>query len=711
MQYFYCLLFTLASSCLLAQDAYYTNLLNQLEAEYDITGGTIISPTSEAQTAGSFYAWNTNPVVVTIEDQAFTQSVEVQIEQAGNNAWDAGGGLDNVATIDAGDVLLAVVWLKGSDAAVDNGTISFFFEENGDDYSKDFEFSIPLSPEWRQYLVPFTASRTYQPSEGKLGFHFAQMPQRVHIGGITLINYEDEYTVQELPQVTNLDYYDGIEPDAAWRASADDRIDELRRADMSVQVVDINGDPVPNAEVHIAMQEHEFAFGSAVVGCRFPNNPCANETYQEKVMDIDGNGHGFNWVVLENSLKWPSWENNWIGTPAQTAFAIEWLRERDIIIRGHTLVWPGWVNLPDDLQNNSSDPSYLINRINTHIETIANYPGIDGNIAEWDVLNEITTNQDIANALAGTDGYPTGREIYAEIFKKAKEEAPEATLYLNDYVTLSRGGNNPVEVARFDQYLQELIASGAPVEGLGFQGHINTLVSPEQILETLDYYAGITDAEFKITEFDMPSVWSDDIQQQYMADFLTTIFSHPRMTGFLMWGFWDGNHWLGNAPIFNEDWSVKPSGESFIQKVYNDWWTDETLTTDENGSVDLRAFKGKYTVNVTCADGTTGTMETDFTEDGALEVVCDMSLNTYDPQLAASLTLYPNPAVDYIYLEQAANYDLREANLQTMDGKMLKTLTAQQLQQPISVEHLAAGTYHLQIVTTDNKRATLTFVK
>lgn len=249
------------------------------------------------------------------------------------------------------------------------------------------------------------------------------------------------------------------------------------------------------------------------------------------------------------------------------------------------------------------------------------------------------------------------------------------------------------------------------MEGLGFQSHITTLVPPEQILSTLDYYANLTDAEFKVTEFDLSDVLSDAIQAQYMADFLTTIFSHPRMTGFLMWGFWDGNHWLDNAPIFNEDWSVKPSGEAFIGKVYDEWWTDETMTADENGVVDLRAFKGNYKVSVTCPDGGSGMMETNFTADGALEVGCDMTLNTYDAKLAAALTLYPNPAADYLYLEQKGSYTIREASLQTMDGKVLQTLTAQQLQQPIAVQHLAAGTYHLSIITSDNKRATLTFVK
>lgn len=54
-------------------------------------------------------------------------------------------------------------------------------------------------------------------------------------------------------------------------------------------------------------------------------------------------------------------------------------------------------------------------------------------------------------------------------------------------------------------------------------------------------------------------------------------FSHPSVDAFIMWGFWDGNHWHQNAPIFNLDWSIKPSGQAYIDKVFNEWWTNEEL--------------------------------------------------------------------------------------------------------------------------------------
>jgi hypothetical protein len=84
-----------------------------------------------------------------------------------------------------------------------------------------------------------------------------------------------------------------------------------------------------------------------------------------------------------------------------------------------------------------------------------------------------------------------------------------------------------------------------------------------------------------------------------MRDFLTIVFSHPAVESFLMWGFWDGAHWYDDAPIFREDWSVKPSGQVFLDLVFDTWWTDETAVTDSDGMVTFRGYHGDYDVTAT----------------------------------------------------------------------------------------------------------------
>ena len=140
--------------------------------------------------------------------------------------------------------------------------------------------------------------------------------------------------------------YPGAEPDAAWRAEAASRIEANRKANLTVTVVDSAGNAVPDASVSVAMQRHEFGFGSAVQAYRVRDNNPAYDTYKQKTSEL------FNLATLENNLKWPPWEGewgtNWTQQGAQDAVA--WLAGEGIDVRGHTLVWPGYNELPQSVK-------------------------------------------------------------------------------------------------------------------------------------------------------------------------------------------------------------------------------------------------------------------------------------------------------------------------------------------------------------------------
>ena len=188
------------------------------------------------------------------------------------------------------------------------------------------------------------------------------------------------------------------------------------------------------------MQRHDFKFGTAVKGSRFPGGSEYNANFVDRLFNLDGEGHGYNAVVFENDFKWPAWEQEWITTNEQMRSTLDYLTDRDIHVRGHVLLWPGWQNMPDRMQANADDEPYLRQQVFDHLEKLL---GDDGEnfdergVTDWDVLNEINTNTDLAEALAGEPEYATGREFYAEVFTRARELAPDAKLYINDYITLS----------------------------------------------------------------------------------------------------------------------------------------------------------------------------------------------------------------------------------------------------------------------------------
>ncbi|MDZ7372271.1 MAG: endo-1,4-beta-xylanase, partial [candidate division KSB1 bacterium] len=350
-------------------------------------------------------------------------------------------------------------------------------------------------------------------------------------------------------------------------------------------------------------------------------------------------GRSFNMVVFENALKWDAWESDWEGTKKDVVDVIRWLRNNDIRIRGHCLVWPGPDWLPSRIVNNINNLNYVRNEIRNHIFDVAGYPGVKGNIEEWDVINEMVHNKYLENAFGTQD-------IYKEWLEWAHEADPNAVLYLNEYSILSSEGLDTATQQAYKALLKKLVDAGAPIGGLGMQTHVGSnLTPPTRVLQILDYFAELG-LHMSITEYDAAGA-HPDIAGDYMRDILICAFSHPAMKNFLMWGFWDGSHWLNDAPIFNRDWSLKPSGRSYIEWVFYRWWTNAEGVTDDGGNFTTRAFYGDYEIHVEAAGAKSYKAEKFNRSTG--EIV--MQLDTEATEVKSSelpsrfqvLPAYPNP--------------------------------------------------------------------
>ncbi len=630
------------------QDTYHNTLKMQLQSSYSLTGGDwVFQNTENAVLAADIIYGNVTNTVQNASGQDFSKFVQLGVTATPGPQWSTGYQLRTIAPVNAGDVLLLVVWMR----SVNNpGKVSLVMD-NATTYVPEFNLEYPVQTAWQQYLIPFEASANFVTGNLEIAIQLNWQTQTLQIGGLALLNYGATYDLEDMPRLIRNDQYEGWEPDAPWRAQAAARIEQIRKADMNIQVKDQLGNPVEGAAVEVKMLQHEFGFGSAVVAARLMGNTAQDLNYRNKLLNLDGAGHGFNTVVFENDTKWNAWEQNWFGTtPAQKAQATQWLRDRDITVRGHTLLWPSWGNMPADIQNNQGNPTYLLNRIRDHIEDIVTYPGIEGNFVDWDVLNEISVLNDLANALKGKPGYATGREVYVDVFNKLLEVDPDAVTYINDYTTFGNGsirGHDGI----LKSYIQEIEGAGLQTDGIGFQAHIGAFPSSiPGIYSILEDFHNTFDTRAKITEFDMNPLIDDELAAAYLTDFYTICFSHESMDGILMWGFWDGGHWFNNAPLFRQDWSLKPAGQAFNDLVFNQWWTHETGTTGPDGQFNLRGFKGQYEIKVTC-NGQTQTQTVALSDDLDLEVTCAAAVAAGEPDQSPGIRVFPNPARDMFQVE------------------------------------------------------------
>lgn len=283
----------------------------------------------------------------------------------------------------------------------------------------------------------------------------------------------------------------------------------------------------------------------------------------------------FSALTAENDMKWQSVHPAPGNYRFEAADAyVEFARKNDMAVIGHTLVWhsqtPAWV-----FQGKDGKPATreeLLERMRDHILTVVGR--YKGRIKGWDVVNEA-----ISDGPEGLRDSPwrriIGDDFLDQAYRFAHEADPAAELYYNDY-----GLENPAKRARAIEMLRGLIKRGAPITGVGTQGHFS-LKSPgiDQVEKTITDFAALG-LKVMITELDVDVLPSrgnagiadisrkekadpaldpyveglpDDVQQQlanrYAALFTVFLRHKKDISRVTLWGLDDGQSWLNNFPI------------------------------------------------------------------------------------------------------------------------------------------------------------------
>ncbi len=488
------------------------------------------------------------------------------------------------------DVLLVTFYIRA--AAGGPGTeakVEIRMEPGPSRWSGPLRMAAPAAVEWRKYEYPFYLIRDYKPGEARLSFLMRPDSAGVEIGGLRLVRYGPWKHKAELP-CTRLNYA-GSEAGAAWRREAAERIERIRKGDLRVVVSDQTGAPIPGAAVSVRMKRHAYGFGSAVNlrtlnGERYGVTPDEVSIYKDRLTRL------FNKTVFEGALKWPAW----IVAERREAVmqAVQWLREQGLSVRGHVLVWPSWRWLPEEAFRLRDNPPALRRLVRGHIRE--EVTALKGQIAEWDVVNEPYSNRDLMDIL--------GDDVMVEWFQEARRADPGAKLYINDYDILTIRDRRHRD--HYEQTIRFLLEKGAPLDGIGLQGHFKSEVTPpEEVLSVLDRFA-VFGKELQVTEFDIDTV-DEQLQADYTRDLMTAVFSHPATVGFVMWGFWEKSHWIPSGAMFRLSWEPKPNAKAYEELVFHEWWTDEGLQTDAAGECAVRGFLGLYEVEVRVGDRTSRT--------------------------------------------------------------------------------------------------------
>ncbi len=363
-----------------------------------------------------------------------------------------------------------------------------------------------------------------------------------------------------------------------WKEQANQRICLLRQRDVQIRMMDDQGEPLSGVAVEIRQTSKAFPFGAAL-----SPTVLRDPRYQEFFL-----AH-FNWAVFENDMKWYSNEARRGQEDYSRADAmLAWCNKHDIPLRGHCIFWEPEKWQPRWLRGLNGEE--LRSAVEQRIESItAHYRG---SVVHWDVNNEMLHGSFFKDRL--------GEGIHAWMFKRAHEIDPKARLFVNEFNILSVDKDfKETQVDEYVTQIRQLIEDGAPIHGVGIQGHIwsKTVVDHPEILQmNLDKVAELG-LPIWISEFDS-AFEEGPVNAECLEAVYRTAYSHPAVEGIVAWVFWAGNSWRGpNAGLARRDWSLNAAGQRY-EALMKEWSTNASGITDADGVFAFRGFHGDYVLTL-----------------------------------------------------------------------------------------------------------------
>lgn len=345
--------------------------------------------------------------------------------------------------------------------------------------------------------------------------------------------------------------------------------EKVRKRDTIIQVKDKRGRPLSQVALKIEQKRNSFPLGSCI-----NSYSTKNDSYLEFFFA------NFNWAVFENELKWYWTEKECKKLNYKEADELCNLCMRHgVRMRGHCIFWETDDAVQDWVKELSESElaACVQNRL---IDLVSRF---QGKFDHYDVNNEMLHGSFYKTRL--------GRQIIPYMFQLAQQLDPSVKLFVNDYHVVD-GYDAYSTPEKYIQQIQELQSAGAPVGGIGVQGHITFPVGAI-IASQLDKLA-MLGLPIWFTEVDVESI-NEFLRSGDLEVVLREAYAHPAVEGFMLWGFMEGAMHRQNAHLVDADGVVNEAGKTLLA-LKREWLTEAEGKTDEGGCFGFRGYHGTYTV-------------------------------------------------------------------------------------------------------------------
>jgi len=178
--------------------------------------------------------------------------------------------------------------------------------------------------------------------------------------------------------------------------------------------------------------------------------------------------------------------------------------------------------------------------------------------------------------------------------------------------------------------IENALLKGVPIDKIGIQHHLFTgatsktqeayernvkteylsFADPELSFKMLDTL-GRFGLPLELTEVTIPTFGEGEEFEELQAELLKLLysvwFSHPLVDTVVYWNQVDGycyvenENWNENncrGGLFHHDLTPKKSAQMLKKLITEEWHTEGTLTTDQDGYIEFRGFFGDYEFDV-----------------------------------------------------------------------------------------------------------------
>ncbi|KAM2593054.1 hypothetical protein TB1_042260 [Malus domestica] len=350
--------------------------------------------------------------------------------------------------------------------------------------------------------------------------------------------------------------------------------DKIRKCDIVLKFSGLDSSSMLGSLVKVKQSQNSFPIGT-----------CISRTNTDNEDFVDFFVKNFNWAVFGNELKW-YWTE-----PQQGNFnykdaddMVDLCKNHNIEMRGHCIFW----EVIDTVQQwirtlSQSDLSTAVQ--NRLTDLLTRYKG---KFRHYDVNNEMLHGSFYQDRL--------GKDIRANMFKTANLLDPSATLFVNDY-HIEDGCDTRSSPEKYIDQILDLQEQGAPVGGIGIQGHIDSPVGPI-VCSALDKL-GILGLPIWFTELDVSST-NEYVRADDLEVILREAFVNPAVEGVMLWGFWELFMSRENSHLVNAEGDINEAGKRYLA-LKEEWLSEAHGHIDEQGEFRFRGFPGAYSVEIVTA--------------------------------------------------------------------------------------------------------------